>query len=86
MITPSYNALKYNELAFRWEDRKRCLFKEFEINTFKKNLQFWDTLKEGAIAASKGLIGQEELERRGLTDEEIKAREESVRTVIRIPT
>ena len=43
-------------------------------------------MKEAAIAASKGVIGQEELERRGLTDEEIKAREESVRTVIRIPT
>ena len=43
-------------------------------------------MKEGAIAASKGLIGREELERRGLTDEEIKAREESVRTVIKILT
>ena len=43
-------------------------------------------MKTAALGAVKGVIGQEELERRGLTDEEIKAREESVRTVIRIPT
>ena len=43
-------------------------------------------MREAAIAASKGVIGQEELERRGLTDEEMKAREESVRIVIRTPS
>ena len=43
-------------------------------------------MKNIALAASKGVIGQEELERRSLTDEEMKAREESVRIVIKIPS
>ena len=43
-------------------------------------------MKNAGMGAVKGVIGQEKLETRGLSDEEIKAREESVRTVIKIPT
>ena len=44
--------------------------------------QFWDTLKSAALGAVKGVIGQE-LEKRGLSAEEIKAREDGVCSVIK---
>ena len=47
-----------------------------------KILQFWDTLKSAALGAVKGVIGQE-LEKRGLSAEEIKAREDGVCSVIK---
>ena len=37
-------------------------------------------MKSAALGAVKGVIGQEEIERRGLSAEEIKAREDSVRS------
>ena len=40
-------------------------------------------MKNAALDAVKGVIGEEELEKRGLSAEEIKAREDSVRSVVR---